>query len=294
VAVTSTVLDAALCLLLVGASVGTLVGVDPTRDAPSDAVDPGADAETLATATATVNYTLAPGARRARGTDVSFPDAGGPEFERTTHGTLSGLLARAAVGRAGVAGDPLTRARADLVTGVREAVLGAVGGANTQVVADWRPYAGAPVGGRVAVGDDPPPGADVRAARLAVARGEAIPPERAASAAERGYGPLARLLAARTVATLLPPDEMRFALGADYPVSALVRHRYRRAAAETGADLGPGELDRSRVETANDRVEHALAARFERDLRERFDSPAAAARTVRVGEVRVVVRRWSA
>jgi hypothetical protein len=294
VAVTSTVLDAALCLLLVGASVGALVGVDPGRDASAGAPDPSADAETLATATATVNYTLAPGARRARGTDVAFPDAGGPEFERTVHGPLSGLLARAALGRAGVAGDPLTRARADLVASARESVRAAVGGANTQVVADWRPYAGAPVGGRVAVGDDPPPDADVRAARLTVARGEAVDPDRAARAADRGYGPLARVVAERTVATLFPAAEMRFALGADYPVSALVRHRYRRAAALTGVDLGPGELDRSRVETANDRLERALADRVERDLRERFDSPAAAARTVRVGEVRVVVRRWSA
>jgi sRNA-binding protein len=85
---------------------------------------------------------------------------------------------------------------------------------------------------------------------------------------------------------------MRFALGADYPVSALVRHRYRRVADLTGTDLG--RLGRERVSHANARVERALAGRFERDLRSRYDSPAAAARTARVGEVRIVVRRWSA
>lgn len=288
---TSTVLDAALCLLLVSAAVGTLATVDPGEASNRhDAAD--ADVETLATATATVNYTLAPGARRASGTNVSFPDARGPEFERTTHGPLAGLLADAALGRVAVEGEQVTHARADLVAGVRSAVGAAVGGAKTQVVADWRPYAGAPVGGRVTVGDDPPPDADVNAARIAVGRGEGVERARAERAAARGYGPLATLLAGRTVATLLPPEAMRFALGADYPVSALVRHRYRRIAALTGVDLG--RLGRERVGRTNGRIERALAERFERDLRARYDSPAAAARTARVGEVRIVVRRWSA
>lgn len=287
---TSTVLDAALCLLLVSAGVAAFATVDaaepPGRHAAADA-----DAETLSTATATVNYTLAPGARRATGTGVSFPDTNGPEFERTVHGPLAGLLADAALGRVTVGGERLTHARADLVSGVRSAVAAAVGGAETQVVADWRPYPGAPVGGRVTVGADPPPDADVNAARVAVGRGEGIERARAERAAERGYGPLARLLADRTVTTLFPPGAMRFALGADYPVSALVRHRYRRAADLTGVELG--RLDRGRVTRANARIERALAERFERDLRGGYDSPVAAARAVRVGEVRVVVRRWS-
>lgn len=288
---TSTVLDAALCLLLVSAAVGTLATTDPTDTSPRHAAA-DADAQTLATATATVNYTLAPGAREATGTDVAFPDASGPEFERTTHGSLASLLADAALGRVAVDGERLTHARDDLVSGVRSAVGAAVGGANAQVVADWRPYAGAPVGGRVTVGSAPPPDADVNAARVAVARGERLDESRAERAARRGYGPLARRVADRTVATLFPLDAMRFALGADYPVSALVRHRYRRAAALTGAEVG--RLDRERAGRANARIERALADRFERDLRARYDSPGAAARAVRVGEVRIVVRRWSA
>ena len=287
----STVLDAAICLLLVSAAVGTLATVDAS-DARSRHRAVDADTETLATATATVNYTLGPGAHEASGTNVSFPDARGPEFDRTTHGPLAGLLADAALGRVAVDGEQVTHARADLVAGVRSAVGAAVGGARTQVVADWRPYAGAPVGGRVTVGDDPPPDTDVNAARVAVGRGESVDESRAERAATRGYGPLSRLLAGRTVATLLPPEAMRFALGADYPVSALVRHRYRRVADLTGVELGP--LDRERVGRSNARIERALARRFERDLRARYSSPAAAARTARVGEVRIVVRRWSA
>lgn len=288
---TATTFDAALCLLLVAASVGTLVAVDGPSDPPSRHAAADADAETLATATATVNYTLAPGTRRGPETVVGFPRRSGPEFERTTHATLSGLLARAAVGNVSVEGERLTHSRDDLTRGVRSAVESAVGGARTQVVADWRPYPGAPLGGRVAVGDDPPPGADVNAARLSVARGEAVEPARAGDAARGGFGPLAAVVAERTVETLFPPSAMRFALGADYPVSALVRHRYRRAADLTGARLG--RLDPSRVDEANARLERRLAERFERDLRASYDSPAAAAREVRVGEVRVVVRRWA-
>jgi hypothetical protein len=289
VGVTSTVLDAALCLLLVGASVGTLAAADPS--AAGGLPDADAHAETVATTTATVNYTLEPDVRRAADTGVAFPRTAGPEFERTAHGPLSGLLAHAALGRTEVGGERLTGARDDLVVGVRGAVGAAVGGARTQVVTDWQPYPGAPVGGRVTVGDDPPPTADVDAARLAVGRGEAVERERARRAAAAGYGPLARLVANRTVETLFPPDQVAFALAADYPISALVRHRYRRVAALTGADVG--EVGHERVDAANRRLAAALAARFERDMAARFESPDAAAAAVRVGEVRIVVRRWS-
>ncbi|ESS07596.1 MAG: hypothetical protein A07HB70_00137, partial [uncultured archaeon A07HB70] len=62
-------------------------------------------------------------------------------------------------------------------------------------------------------------------------------------------------------------------------------------AALTGADVG--EVDHTRVDAANRRLAAALAARFERDMAARFESPGAAAAAVRVGEVRIVVRRWS-
>ncbi|ESS07595.1 MAG: hypothetical protein A07HB70_00136, partial [uncultured archaeon A07HB70] len=59
-----------------GASVGTLAAVDPSAaDSPPDA---DAHAETVATTTATVNYTLAPSARRAADTGVAFPRTEGP------------------------------------------------------------------------------------------------------------------------------------------------------------------------------------------------------------------------
>ncbi|MFB6160816.1 MAG: hypothetical protein ABEJ61_06525 [Haloferacaceae archaeon] len=290
-AVTSTVLDAALCLLLVSASVVTVATTATDRPTVGDGVD--AAAATLATSTTTVNYTLAPGARNASGTRVDFPETDGPAFRRTAHGTLVALLADAAMGRVAVAGGRLTHARDDLAAGVRRAVQAAVGTARTQVVAVWRPYPGAPVGGRVVVGDGPPPGTDVHAARVSVDSPSPGGRARIAAAGDRGYGPLAHAVARRTTAALFPRRAMELALGGDYPVSALVRHRYRRAASLTGASLD-GALERGRVTAANRALTRALARRFERDLRREFASPAAAARAVRVDEVRIVVRGWSA
>ena len=91
---TSTVLDAALFLLLVGGALVTLsLPVAPT---PADG---GADAtaEVLATSTVDVTYSLAPGARRANQSLVAFPETAGPGFRRRAHGTLAGHLATAAV-----------------------------------------------------------------------------------------------------------------------------------------------------------------------------------------------------
>lgn len=288
---TSTLLDATLCLLLVSAGVVTVTTAGPAERPSTPPAD--ATAETLATSTATVNYTLSPGARNAAGTAVDFPSVSGPEFRRTARGTLVALLADATMGRVVVGGERLTHARDDLVVRVRRAVAAAVGGPRTQVVAVWSPYPDAPVRARMAVGDRPPPRADVRAATVVASSGSPARVDgRTPDAAARGYGPLATVVARRAVRTLFPPRAMRFALGGDYPVSALVRHRYARAGRLLGADV-TGEVRRREVRAANRRLTRALAARFERDLRRRYDSPEAAAAAADVGRVRVVVRRWS-
>lgn len=294
---TSTALDAALCLLLVSA--GAVAVSTAPGDAGSTVVGGSASAdaaaETVATTTATVNYTLTPG----EGTSVeSGPAANGPTgsasaLRRTAHGTLAALLADAALGRVTVGGRRLARARKDLASGVRAAVRAAVGGAHTQVRAVWSPYPGAPVRGRMTVGERPPPGADVRAATVVAASG--APPGASVThgASDRSYGTVARRVAALTVGTLFPPTATRFALGADYPAPALARRRYARAARATGAAGVRGAARRGEVRAANRRLAAALEPRIERDLRRRFETPAAAGRAVAVGRVRIVVRRWS-
>ncbi|NHN58059.1 MULTISPECIES: hypothetical protein [Halorussus] len=167
----STVLDAALCLLLVSASALTLAG---TPTGPSTAADPDtADeaAELLATSTARVTY-------EADGADTEAAmgaESGSTARNRTVHDTLAGLLASAATADAtGSRAPPAARSTADAISFVR-AVTARVDRAlrrldgGVQVIAQRNASAlsGTPHG-RVVAGDAPPPEADVHAARFAV------------------------------------------------------------------------------------------------------------------------------
>lgn len=291
---TSTTLDVALCLLLVSAGALTLA----TAERPPDAADPAtarapATVETLATTTDTVEYTLAPGAKRANDSLVRFPVTEGPEFERARSGTAASLLAAATVEGVAVDGERLTRTHDGFRRRVRAAVARDVG-PRVQVVAVWRPYPGAHVGARTVVGPSPPAGATVHAATLDVPIGVpgARPNATAAVEAGDGYAGVANVVAARLVAGLFPPRRADIALHGDYPVTALMRYRYRRAARLYGADL-EADLAARDPSAANRKLADAVSRRVERDLRREFDSPAAAARAVRLDEVHVVVRTWS-
>lgn len=285
-----TVLDAAVFLLFVGAAVGTLA-------LPVAQPTPGAaDAATavVTTATAQVDYSLAPGARHADESLVAFPTESGPAFERTAHGTLAEHLAAAAMRNVTVGGEQLTRTgdgfeRAS-VAAVRNATRG---GRPVAVRAVWTPHPGSRLRGEVRAGPRPPPTADVWAVTVAVDSGVPAARERALAAARTaGYDGVARVVAAAVVRGLFPPDRSRLALVGDYPVDALVAYRYRRFARLTGADVGDA-VDAAAPRRANERLARALAPRVERDLRARYDSPAAAARAVDLDAVRVTVRVWS-
>lgn len=285
---TSTTLDAALCLLLVSAAAGTLATSAPAT-APPDRAD--ALAETLATSTAEVNYTLAPGARRPAA-PVEFPTTDGPEFARVSHGTFAALVAEAALGNATVSGSELTHTSDDFEREVRQAVLTAFASSDVQIVAVWRPYPGSHLDARFAVGPSPPPGSDVHAATLSVPSGFAPAREDALAAARsRGFEGVARVVATRLVAGLFPPTQTRLALGDDYPVAPLVTARYRRLATDYGADV-TAAVEARNVAVANGRLAVAMAPTVERDLRHEFETPTAAARGVRLTAVRLVVRTW--
>jgi hypothetical protein len=297
VAVTSAVVDASLCLLLVSAAAITVVAAEPPEPGSAAVADAegraDAVAASLATRTASVNYSLAPGARRASRTDVRFPRVGGPEFRRYDHGSVAGLLADAAVATVSVGGRPLTHAHDDYARRVRDATRSATREPRVAVVAVWRPYPGASVRGRVAVGPRPPADATVHAATIAVPSGVPSARRAAANASPGGFDAVAAVIARRTVAGLFPPDELRYALRADYPVSALARHRYLRAGRLLDADVRE-PVASGRTRRANDLLTEALADRVERDLRREFDSPRAAARAVDVSRTTVVVRTWRA
>ncbi|WP_224269892.1 DUF7284 family protein [Haloprofundus salinisoli] len=287
---TSSVLDATLCLLLVSAAAVTLVDVSP-RPERTD-VDASEAAETLSTSTAEIEYSLASGARRA-GDSERFPATDGPAFGRHAHGTFAQLLAESTLATPTVGGERVTHAGDDFRRRVRAAVARSLP-PRTHVVAEWRPHPGSSVTATTALGEEPPASADVHVAVLSVPTGSEIDDDAAARRAiSEGFAGVATVVSERLVRTWFPPRRARLALGDDYPASALVRHRYRRTAELAGATLPP-TLNRSTVSAANARLVSALEPRVEADLRERFDSPSSAAVALSDGEVQITVRRWSA
>jgi hypothetical protein len=286
VGVTSTVLDAVLCLLLISAAVVTVTTATPRE--PTGEGRAADVASTLATTTASVNYTLTP---RAGTTAVDVPDRSA-RFDRTSHGTLAELLARAAVARIEVDGERLWHARDDFCRAVVRAAQGVVRPNHTRITATWRPYPESSIEGRVVVGNRPPPGRPIHAATVEVS--SAFPTTRGASrraSRSRGTDGVADVVADGVVRGLFPATRTRTAAGGASPSAALVRHRYRRAATRLGVSRPPRLADGG-VADANARLESVISDRVARDLRSTNVSATTAAEGVRLGRVRIVVRTW--
>jgi len=280
----STVVDAAVFLLLVSAAASTLALPAETESDPT--VEPSADV--LAHTTASVEYSLATGAED----DERFPRVDG-RFDRDAHGRLAALFARAGTRAVTVDGERITRTGDGFVRAVERAVSNATG-PRTQVLVRWHPYEGSTIAGQARAGVDPPRDATVASRMLTVETNAVGARARARAAANRsGYAGVARVLANATVAVLLPERGMANALAADYPTDRLAEQRYRHAAALFGANVSEPLAARDAA-GANSRIRTALAERFESRLRVRFESPITAAHAVQAGEVRVVVRRWKA
>lgn len=285
----STVLDVAVFLLLVSAAATTLTL--PTEEPAAPDAEPARTV--VATSTASVNYSLSPGARAADPRLTRFPRTDGPEFRRHAHGSLGGLLGEAAVRNASIDGRLVTHTATGMAASVGNATAAATG-PRTHVRATWRPFRGSSITGKVAAGTPPPADATVAAETLTVDSGVTERRTRALRAANRsGFEGVARVAANATVRLLVPADGMRLALHGDYPVDRLAAHRYRRLGRLLDANVSTAVVE-EQPRVANDALRDALAGRFEAAMRAEFDTPQAAARAVRAGEVRVVVRRWSA
>ncbi|MCY4731756.1 hypothetical protein KY092_14450 [Natronomonas gomsonensis] len=254
----STVLDVSLCLLLVGVAVTTLfVGVPVEDEEPAVRAD--STARTVATATATVPSGLG----------------------HATHDTLAGHLGAAAVLDSSIDGDWMTDSK--YPGSVREAVASSTS-RRVFVTARWEPYPGAPLSGGVSVGDRPPRDASVAVTRLTTDSGVRQPTDATT------FEDLSRELASAYVSWLFPPERTR-ALLVDARTAPAVSTRYRRAGDGLAVDVRPAVTD-ARVRRGNNVLTEALAARLRRDLRERYDSPAAARGNVTTGSVDITVRRW--
>ncbi len=101
---------------------------------------------------------------------------------------------------------------------------------------------------------------------------------------------MATVVARSVVDGLFPPTQSRYALRGDYPSDVLLAARYERMADLTGASVA---VEQQSATEMNRDLTAALAARLRTDMRSRYDSPADAARAVRVSRVRVTVRTWS-
>ncbi|MES3517781.1 MAG: hypothetical protein PPP58_08975 [Natronomonas sp.] len=168
----STVLDVAICLLLVGAAITALSIGPPEADRGVDSDEP---ATVLATSTAAVPT--------------------GIEDHRT-HDTLVGHLATAAVFDAEIDGEPLTESPYPAAV---EKTVDATLGARTFVTATWDPAAtnGSTVRGTVRAGNQPPAGATVGTTTVEV------------TVVSRGPR---QTTAAAVIDRLFPPERSRHAL----------------------------------------------------------------------------------
>ncbi len=296
-----------MALLMVSASV-FLVGTFVVSDESSDDLRSSEHvADTLEAATATVDYTLRPVA-----SDPDFANDGYPvsRFERQRYGSLTGLLADAAVADVRIDGDPLTAEGAQFTDAVRGNVLNAVTATeeSVRVVSLWRPYDRSGIEGRVSVGKAVPNDEDVETTTITVTNGfpEVTEDEvRAAYGASRSFEPVADLIAERIVAGYFPPAETEMALERDQFDRALTTYRYQQLAAivesERDPDFDPDDpsdpLSRRGADAteANERLAAGLSEIIADDMRRTFDadiSPEALADAVSTEEVRITVYHW--
>jgi hypothetical protein len=132
----------------------------------------------------------------------------------------------------------------------------------------------------------------VYTARFSVTSGFPGARRSAIAAAEGGYDAVAAVVADCVVRGLFPPGETHRALTGAYPDPRLTALRYDRLARHYGASVAES-VATDRPQRANAALAEAMTDSIARDLRRRFDSPAAAARALQVDRVSLVVRTWS-
>lgn len=268
----STVLDVTIFLLLVSAAVGTLVHADAPEQSESRADE---TAEVVASSTLSIKYEILGQSRYA-------------------HGTIGELLARAAVANATLESIQLSSMNGDYSeTVTAETSTQLVAPNRTQIVAQWVPYRGAPLQGQTTVGPEPPADIDVHSATVHVSVPVPDSRERALNRTGKGYDSVARVVATAVASGLLPDNRVDASVFRESPATVATTHRYETIAESTGTAVS-GLLASGSVEAAHNRVVASLARKFADDMRNRFDTPAAAAETVRTGTVRITVRRWEA
>lgn len=278
----STVVDVTLCLLLVSAGVValTLPASQPPPDRDVDEV-----ASVLGTTSTSVSYQLSPDRLSPSEADT-IED---PLYtERHRHGTVAGLLARAAISDARVDGTQLAPEASDYRDTVREEAQNVLP-ASMSVTARWEPYPGAAISGVVSAGESPPETANVQTATLAIPV-TAFAVNTTLEGAD-SYEAVARPVARAIVDGTLPAEYGTAATSDELAVRSVAH----RAVVLSGNESLPAAqyLFAGDVSGLRDRVTEELTARLEADLRAQFESSEAAAEAVSPGVVTVTVRGWT-
>jgi hypothetical protein len=133
---------------------------------------------------------------------------------------------------------------------------------------------------------------DVHAAVVSLPSGFRPVRERAIDAARYdGYHGVAQVVAAGIVDGLVPKRATTLALS-DHETGVTVGIRLRRLVRLYGVNVSNSHhLDSERTRGA---LTDAMASAIESDLRETFETPTDAAKSVSVGETRLVIRTWDA
>lgn len=319
----STVLDVALCLVLMSAAVGVLgiylAGDEVTGHTPETATHA---VELLGSTTISVEYTLEPALERAPEDAYDDPDDyTRSELTRVTHGPAAGVLADAALANVSLEDEPLTGEGRLFATAIEGPIVSefAVVDADVAVAAYWTPYEGAPLEGRAHIGSAPSPTADVSSVSMTVPSGFAFdrfgPADFGGDESEDGgegedkdevegkdpdretYHPIATSVSTAIVEGYFPPEQTSLVLERGGLDRGRTVYRYERFATALDridpADLEtPLEQSNSDAQAANAHLVDALARSMAADMEARFDTPEAAAEAVTVEDVTIVVRVW--
>jgi hypothetical protein len=302
----STVADVSLALVLVVASVGVFVAYLNTEERSHDPGAAAQTADTLGASTLNVTYSLEPVLETDSGMVPAVGDEDAPydavDFERSTHGSTLGHVARAALSNAQFGPEqggvyPLAVGDGYTET-LEERLLVSLVGAQfaTNVTAVWEPFDGASIRGTARFGQPIPHDAErsvVRAtvpSELPAVREEALS---AVDGTEEGYEAVAQVVARAIVEGALGDTERE--LETDSVERAVVVSRYLRFGEAVGGVDFDDNLDRSSADPdpVNGALVDALAGELSTELEDSFDTPENAAGTVSTGMVTISVTTWT-
>ncbi|NHN40930.1 hypothetical protein G9C85_04675 [Halorubellus sp. JP-L1] len=227
----STVVDVALALLLVTASIATMVVFLGEDDQPTETRNPDELAQTLSATTITAEYSL-----ESLENSDQFEDEEYYEYSRRNHGTAVELVADATVRSVtfDTPGDrtPLNEGSEPYVEAVEAGVNERVTGTNenAHVVALWRPYNRSDIQGRIEAGPTPPGDADVSTTTIRVDSGmDRLTDARIERAYDRGGKRAVATLVAETIVDgQFPPTATQLAIEKRGFQGSLARYRYKR------------------------------------------------------------------